>query len=115
MGDAALRITGGPNGCSQALVFEEAPGVTYVDSGEHLCIFIGAFEEVFQRCLRADVIFSNPRFQHLDDVRTLDEAREAQTFRMKEFSADGHVVFSLEHEVRSLRFPRPGLSEAEGA
>ncbi len=74
--------------------------------GHHLAIYVGSsqedFEVAFQRCAQAGIVWVNPRFS--DCATTLDTARQFKQYRFKDILDidTGKVIFSLEHEVRSI-------------
>lgn len=108
-------VHGGPVPRSQRLrFFEQAGAPPY--AGEHFCFYMRGFEDAFERCLERGLLYVNPRFTHLDDSLTLEQARHFQAFRIMripaaassergstgEGSADALVE---EHEIRSERHP----------
>lgn len=79
-------------------VFETALDDPQADqrmTGVHVCVYLNDFSKYYNRL--GDLVFTNPRFRHLDTCDTLDEALASRTFRFA-FPA----VASLEHETRSL-------------
>lgn len=110
-------IVGGPGGESQLYVLEECEGVSGLELGEHAAIYVGDFEGCFERLLARGLVFVNPRFEHLDCSRTLDEAMHFSCFRFKDIVdlESGELLFQLEHEVRSLRHKSCPLRPPEEA
>lgn len=102
LGAGRWAVLGGPNG-AQSLVLEEVEGADGKEVGEHVAIYIGDFAGCFERLLARDLIFVNPRFEHLDKSTTLDEAWRYNCFRFKDIidTTTGEKLFELEHEVRS--------------
>jgi len=81
---------------------EELPKYT----GDHLCVYVSDYEAVFERCLAAGVVWVNPRFTHLDKSETLEEAWHYKQFRFKDIPGpDGTVIYTQEHEVRTIEHP----------
>jgi len=95
-------ILGGPGGESQRFVLEEVSDASGEELGEHVAIYIGDFVGCFERLLERGLIFVNPRFEHLDKSRTVEEALHYNCFRFKDIvdPASGEKLFELEHEVR---------------
>lgn len=94
-------VVGGPNGNCQALRFQDVADAKPW-GGEHLAVYIGDYEGTFQRVEEKGLVWQNPRFIKVDNVRTLEEARKSQQFRIKDITDldTGEVIFELEHEVR---------------
>ena len=65
--------------------------------GVHLCVYVDAFAERYERLSSTARMFTNPRFNHLDTCDSLEEALASRTFRFA-FPA---VPF-VEHETRAL-------------
>eukprot|EP00931_Biecheleriopsis_adriatica_P123330 TRINITY_DN98363_c0_g1_i1.p1 TRINITY_DN98363_c0_g1~~TRINITY_DN98363_c0_g1_i1.p1 ORF type:complete len:283 (+),score=56.02 TRINITY_DN98363_c0_g1_i1:30-878(+) len=96
---AETVIVGGPVKGSQRIRFQECEGAEAYQ-GDHLCIYIGDFEGVFERCLQQELLYVNPRFTHLDDSRSLEQARHFQAFRILNVKRE-RDLFTEEHEIRS--------------
>ena len=82
------------------LIFESAepdPDADARQDGVHLCVYVDAFSERYERLSSTARMFTNPRFNHLDTCDSLDEALASRTFRFA-FPA---VPF-VEHETRAL-------------
>mmetsp|Transcript_27612 Transcript_27612/g.51502 ORF Transcript_27612/g.51502 Transcript_27612/m.51502 type:complete len:309 (-) Transcript_27612:206-1132(-) len=102
-------------GGAQHIYFEEHKGVDVKeDNGEHLAIYIGDYEECFKRCQKHGVVWVNPRFTHLDNTRTLEEAVESRNYRIRDIvdTVTGELLLRLEHEVRALDHFRSPLPTA---
>ena len=94
------------------------PGVhfVYVESSElddesiaqmqtvHACVYIPEFETTYKRLKEKDLIWTNPRFTHLDSCDTWEEAAACRTFRFKDIidARTGLTVLELEHETRPM-------------
>mmetsp|Transcript_25824 Transcript_25824/g.45859 ORF Transcript_25824/g.45859 Transcript_25824/m.45859 type:complete len:302 (-) Transcript_25824:151-1056(-) len=93
---------------AQQIFFLETEGVAVdEDRGEHMAIYIGDFEGCFKRCKNLGLVWVNPRFKHLDNTETLEDARSSQTFRIRDVKGwdTGEHLLRLEHEIRSLKHP----------
>jgi hypothetical protein len=74
--------------------------------GMHICIYAApVFRELYQRLAARSLVWTNPRFTHLDRCDTVDEALAARTLRFKNIIdlESGEVLWELEHETRSTR------------
>jgi catechol 2,3-dioxygenase-like lactoylglutathione lyase family enzyme len=74
--------------------------------GMHICIYAApVFRELYQRLAAQSLVWTNPRFTHLDRCDTVDEALAARTLRFKNIVdlESGKVLLELEHETRSTR------------
>jgi hypothetical protein len=74
--------------------------------GVHICIYTAPhFRELYQRLAARGLIWSNPRFAHLDSCDTLDEALASRTLRFKDIVDldTGALLLELEHETRPTR------------
>ena len=74
--------------------------------GVHICVYAHNFQGLYDRLKARDLIWTNPRFTHLDSCDTWEEARASRTLRFKDIvDLDGttNKVFELEHETRPLR------------
>lgn len=100
--DGIARIMGGPVRGSQSIKFVEQPEVPPYN-GDHFAIYIRDFESVFSRCAQRDLLYVNPRFTHLDNSRTLEQAEHWQAFRIMEVrdDAEQQTLLVEEHEIRS--------------
>ena len=94
------------------------PGVhfVYVESSElddesiaqmqtvHACVYIPEFETTYKRLKEKGLIWTNPRFTHLDSCDTWEEAAACRTFRFKDIidARTGESVLELEHETRPM-------------
>jgi len=108
--------------CNQVVMNNECaivgvgPGVhfVFVESGEltteslekqqgvHACIYISNFESTYHELKGRGLIWTNPRFTHLDSCDTLEEACASRTLRFKDVLdvKTGEKVLELEHETR---------------
>mmetsp|Transcript_20191 Transcript_20191/g.38963 ORF Transcript_20191/g.38963 Transcript_20191/m.38963 type:complete len:190 (-) Transcript_20191:153-722(-) len=101
---------------AQHIYFQEAEGVDVKDdNGEHLAIYIGDYEECFKRCQKQGVVWVNPRFTHLDNTLTLEEAVESRNYRIRDIvdTVTGKLLLRLEHEVRAVDHFRSPLAIAK--
>ena len=80
--------------------------------GVHICVYAENFQGLYDRLKESQLIWTNPRFTHLDSCDTWQEAMESRTLRFKDIidlSAGGgedgilKKVFELEHETRPMR------------
>jgi aspartate/methionine/tyrosine aminotransferase len=76
--------------------------------GVHLCVYTHNFRELYDRLSRRKLIWTNPRFVHLDTCDTWEEARKSRTLRFRyvvdlEKGDDATPLVELEHETRPLR------------
>ncbi len=72
--------------------------------GVHACIYISNFQSTYQELKECGLIWTNPRFTHLDTCDTWEEASASRTLRLKDMLdvKTGEKVYELEHETRSL-------------
>jgi catechol-2,3-dioxygenase len=73
--------------------------------GVHLCVYAHDFKGLHDRLKAKDLIWTNPRFVHLDTCNTWEEAMISRTLRFKDIVdlSTGEKVAELEHETRPLR------------
>jgi hypothetical protein len=72
--------------------------------GVHVCIYIPNFQHTYQQLKNRDLIWTNPRFTHLDCCDTWEEACASRTLRFKYILdvTTGKKLFELEHETRPM-------------
>lgn len=70
--------------------------------GVHACIYISNFQKTYDALKKMNMIWTNPRFTHLDSCDTWEEAYASRTFRFKDIISKGEKIFELEHEVRPM-------------
>ena len=72
--------------------------------GVHACIYIPNFESTYHELKDRSLIWSNPRFSHLDSCDTWEEACSSRTLRFKDVVdvKTGEKIIELEHETRPL-------------
>ena len=72
--------------------------------GVHACIYIPNFEQTYNKLKERGLIWTNPRFTHLDSCSTWDEALASRTFRFKDIVdlKTGEKILELEHETRPM-------------
>lgn len=104
LADGRWAVIGGPN-LSQQLILSESATATEEELGEHMAIYISDFDNSFRRLQSRGLIWVNPRFEHLDNATTVDEAVQQNCFRFKDIvdTSTGRILFRLEHEVRSTQ------------
>jgi len=93
------------------LVFVENENLSDNDleamKGVHICIYANDFKGFYDRLKARDLIWTNPRFLHLDSCDTWEEATASRTLRFKDLidlnEGKGEKVLELEHETRPLR------------
>jgi catechol 2,3-dioxygenase-like lactoylglutathione lyase family enzyme len=77
------------------------------DGGEglHACVYIHSFKRAFERLDARGLIWTNPRFRHLDTCDSWEEAHASRQFRFKSIVDLDTMepLLELEHEVRAQR------------
>lgn len=78
--------------------------VTKQMKGVHACIYIPNFQQSYNALKERDLIWTNPRFTHLDSCDTWEEAYASRTFRFKDVVdiRTGEKILELEHETRPM-------------
>lgn len=73
--------------------------------GLHICIYIAQFRRTYDWMKQRGLVFTNPRFVHLDRCDTWEQAAESRTFRVKSVIdlETGEPLLELEHEIRPQR------------
>ncbi|CAB9510933.1 expressed unknown protein [Seminavis robusta] len=73
--------------------------------GVHLCIYVNGFKNLYDRLKTRNLIWTNPRFTHLDSCDTWEEAMESRTLRFKDIVdlSTGEKLLEVEHETRPMR------------
>jgi catechol 2,3-dioxygenase-like lactoylglutathione lyase family enzyme len=79
--------------------------------GVHLCIYIVGFRQAYERLQARSLIWTNPRFVHLDTCDTWEQASASRQFRFRAICdpdrpQDGSgaaPLLELEHETRACR------------
>jgi len=76
-----------------------------MQEGVHACIYISNFESTYHELKDRGLIWTNPRFTHLDSCDTWEEACASRTLRFKDVLdvKTGEKVLELEHETRPMR------------
>ena len=74
-------------------------------TGLHVAIYIASFKKAYERLKQLDLIWTNPRFAHLDRCDTWEEAHASRQFRFRKIVdlETREVLLELEHEVRAVR------------
>ena len=78
-------------------------------TGHHISIYVGSCEDDFEvataNCVEGGLLWVNPQFK--DVVLTVEEALEGKQFRFKDIVdiETGDVLYTLEHEIRSITHP----------
>ena len=91
------------------LVFVESDELSENDTeemkGVHVCFYAEDFKDLYQRLSERQLIWTNPRFVHLDSCDTWEEAASSRTLRFKDVIDlhTGEKILELEHETRPLR------------
>lgn len=91
------------------LVFVESDDLLDDDTrgmqGVHVCFYADDFENLYQKLKARNLIWTNPRFVHLDTCDTWEEAAASRTLRFKDIIdlETGEKILELEHETRPLR------------
>eukprot|EP01043_Picozoa_sp_COSAG02_P022142 COSAG02_NODE_1142_length_14267_cov_4.941700_7_plen_340_part_00 len=95
-------------GPSVHLLFSTAP-VTPAEqalhAGVHICVYITNFRQAYETLKARGVIWTNPRFMHLDTCDTYEDAARSRQFRFKAVVDlnTGDELLELEHETRTIR------------
>jgi hypothetical protein len=99
------------------LVFVERDNISLADTlamqGVHLCVYTLDFYGLYQRLSQRKLIWTNPRFVHLDTCDTWEDAMACRTLRFKDIidlttattegGDNNKIIMELEHETRPLR------------
>jgi len=91
------------------LVYAENDQLSEEDSksmeGVHVCFYANDFKGLYNRLKAKDLVWTNPRFTHLDSCDTWEEAHASRTLRFKDVIdlETGEKLVELEHETRPLR------------
>lgn len=72
--------------------------------GIHICIYVEDFRGLYQRLSQENIIWSNPRFEHLDSCDTWEQAKRGRTLRFRYVLnlQTKEPIYELEHETRPL-------------
>ena len=72
--------------------------------GVHACIYISNFQTMYNALKERNLIWTNPRFTHLDSCDTWEEACASRTFRFKDILnvETGEKILEFEHETRPM-------------
>ena len=72
--------------------------------GVHACIYIPNFQQTYNTLKERNLIWTNPRFTHLDSCDTWEQAFASRTFRFKDVLdiSNGEKLLEFEHETRPL-------------
>jgi len=72
--------------------------------GVHACVYIPNFRQTYDTLKERNLIWTNPRFTHLDSCDTWEEAYASRTFRFKDMLniRTGEKILELEHETRPM-------------
>ena len=72
--------------------------------GVHACIYISNYKKTYDTLKAKDMIWTNPRFTHLDSCDSWEDAYASRTFRFKDIvdSNTGEKILELEHETRPM-------------
>lgn len=73
-------------------------------AGVHLCIYVLGFRDLYVSLQSQGLIWTNPRFIHLDACDTWEQAFASRTLRFKDVICphSGEKILELEHETRAL-------------
>jgi len=103
-GDGSACICVGPG---VHLVFSEDDLLSDVQrmEGVHVCVYANDFQGIYSRLKARNLVWTNPRFIHIDSCDTLEEATASRTLRCKDIVdlSTGKKILELEHETRPLR------------
>ena len=100
-----IAVSVGP-GVHLLFVEHEETRDTWMEAmkGIHICIYVQDFHGLYQRLSQEKLIWSNPRFQHLDSCDTWEQAKRGRTLRFR-YVLDLETkepIYELEHETRPL-------------
>ncbi|KAL3800404.1 hypothetical protein ACHAW5_009082 [Stephanodiscus triporus] len=72
--------------------------------GVHACIYIPNFQRTYNLLKERNLVWTNPRFMHLDSCETWEECLSSRTFRFKDILdlETGEKILELEHETRPM-------------
>ncbi|KAL7537359.1 hypothetical protein ACHAXR_007765 [Thalassiosira sp. AJA248-18] len=72
--------------------------------GVHACIYIPNFQQTYNALNDRKLIWTNPRFTHLDSCDSWEEAYASRTFRFKNVTdiSTGEKLLEFEHETRPM-------------
>ena len=72
--------------------------------GVHACVYVPHFRRTYDLLEKHGLIWTNPRFTHLDSCDSWEEACASRTLRFKDIVDlnTGQKVLELEHETRPL-------------
>ena len=95
-------------GPSVHFLFSSAPmtdAELALHSGVHVCVYISNFRRAYERLAAQKVIWTNPRFEHLDTCDSYEDAAASRQFRFKSVVDldTGEELLELEHETRTIR------------
>ena len=94
-------------------VFTDIPGLSEAAlarmQGIHLCIYIVGFRQAYERLQARSLIWTNPRFVHLDTCDTWEQACASRQFRFRALcdpdqpqgGSGAAPLLELEHETRA--------------
>ena len=72
--------------------------------GIHICIYAQNFKSLYERLSDRKLVWTNPRFTHLDQCDTWEDAKNSRTLRFRHIAdAENNVLMEVEHETRPLR------------
>jgi catechol-2,3-dioxygenase len=107
-GSAVVTISIGP-GVNLVFVEQRMLEKDWYDAmkGVHICIYVDDFQGLYERLSQRMLIWTNPRFVHLDTCDTWAEAKASRTLRFKDIvdceETNEKFLIQLEHETRPLR------------
>ncbi len=89
---------------SSSLSKEQEDDLFHRMKGIHLCIYVHEFRSLYERLKDRSLVWTNPRFTHLDTCDTWEEAKKSRTLRFRHIAdAENKVLMEMEHETRPLR------------
>ena len=73
--------------------------------GLHVCVYISGFRRAWERLEARGLVWTNPRFKHLDSCDSWEEVRASRQFRFKTIVDLDTMepLLEIEHEVRAQR------------
>jgi catechol 2,3-dioxygenase-like lactoylglutathione lyase family enzyme len=100
-----LAFVESPNTTNAVPFSDDDDAAANAMKGVHICFYAADFQGLYQRLSEKKLIWTNPRFLHLDSCDTWEEAWASRTLRFKDIIdlSTGEKILELEHETRPLR------------
>jgi len=103
--EAAVTVVSVGPGVHVCFVERDDDARSSMMEGVHICIYAHEFEKLYHRLAARNLVWTNPRFLHLDSCDTWEEAKASRTLRFKDVVdlETGQTILELEHETRPAR------------